>query len=161
MHVVKPAPLISTPQGGTTVGGDGTVWQTFSSGPTRVAFRIEGNALENVIVGHMDGPVAARLIHEFDGIVAVHGSCIGLHWWWDAPTYTSEYRALWMDWLARQSREGLPLETHFFTSSRIVRMGLAVANVAYAKIRFGIYDNEADYIALRRRFMKDAAPPKL
>ena len=144
----------------TIVGDDGVRWQSFSSaGGATVFFRVEGKALENVIVGHMDAPVAERLMHEFDLVEQAHGSFVGFHSWLNAPTYSTEYRGLWMKWLADKNTSGALKETHFLTSSRIVRMGLTVANIAYPKIRFGIHETEPSYLAARRVFMTDAVTP--
>lgn len=141
------------------VGADGVAWQTFTVSSTSVWFRVQGSALENVIVGHMDAPVAERLMHEFDLVEAAHGSFVGFHSWLEAPTYSTEFRGLWMKWLAEKNKTGALKETHFLTSSRIVRMGLTVANIAYPKIRFGIHEHTADYVAARGAFMTSATPP--
>lgn len=142
------------------VSDDGVAWQTFSSaGGATCFFRVEGRALENVIVGHMDAPVAERLMHEFDLVERAHGTFVGFHSWLQAPTYSTEYRGLWMKWLADKNQSGSLTETHFLTASRIVRMGLTVANIAYPKIRFGIHETEPSYLAARRVFMTDATTP--
>ena len=61
--------------------------------------------------------------------------------------------------LAEKNKTGALKETHFLTSSRIVRMGLTVANIAYPKIRFGIHEQAPAYLAARRTFMADATSP--
>lgn len=88
----------------TAVGADGVDWQTFTASSTSVWFRVQGAALENVIVGHMGAPIAERLMREFDLLQQAHGSFVGFHSWLDAPTYSTEYRGLWMKCSPRRTR---------------------------------------------------------
>ncbi|APR85698.1 Hypothetical protein A7982_11047 [Minicystis rosea] len=123
-----------------------------------MCFRTEGNCLENVIWGHMDAPIAVRLQREFDALRRAHGEFRGFHHWANAPSYDTDYRQSWMDWLSDQN--GALVETHFLTSSRIVKMGLSVANIAYSQIRFGVHENEESYLRARAPYMTRAIIPK-
>ncbi|MEZ4222114.1 MAG: hypothetical protein R3B13_14360 [Polyangiaceae bacterium] len=124
---------------------------------TRVFYRVEGYCLEDVIFGHMDPPIAVRLQAEFNAIEREHGKFAGFHQWLDAPTYDSHYRTLWTNWLG--SKRDTLVEAHFLTASRMVRMGLSVANIAYPRIRFGVHAKLEDYLTARRRLMSDCALP--
>ena len=133
-------------------------WRTFVSPKgSRVFFRVVGHALENVIYGNMDVGIAIRLQSEFDVVERVHGKFVGFHYWHHAPTYDTAYRASWMAWL--EQKKGTLKETHFLTKSRIVRMGLAVANIAYSHTTFVVHAEEPSYVEQRRRFMPDAPIP--
>lgn len=133
-------------------------WERFTSPRgTVVFFRTESNCLENVIWGHMDLPVATRLQAEFDALRRAHGEFRGFHYWPHAPSYDSDYRHSWMEWLGKQN--GALKETHFFTSSRLVKMGLSVANIAYSQIRFGVHDAADSYLAARQPYMSRVAIP--
>jgi hypothetical protein len=123
----------------------------------KVFFRVERNSLENVIVGHMDLDVALRLQREFDRVREAHGTFRGFHYWSHAPSYDTDYRRSWVEWLTRQN--GALVETHFLTSSRLVRMGLAVANIAYPRIQFVVHRHESTYAIARRPYMSDVEMP--
>ena len=141
-------------------GGYGVcmAWDHFTSAKgTQVFFRVDGASLENVIYGHMDISVAVRLQAEFDVVERAHGRFVGFHYWLHAPSYDSDYRALWIKWLGE--KKGTLEETHFLTRSRMVRMGLAVANIAYSRIEFVTHTDEATYLAARERHMSFAAIP--
>src|SRR5262245_32808307 len=91
---------------------------------------------------------------ELDALRRAHGEFRGFHYWANAPSYDSDYRQLWMEWLKRQN--GALKETHFLTTSPLVKMGLSVANIAYSQIRFGVHGDEASYLDARRPYMSRA-----
>ncbi len=133
-------------------------WERFvSPRGTTVFNRTDGNCLENVIWGHMDVAIATRLKTEFNALRSAHGEFRGFHYWAHAPNYDSDFRQSWMEWLAQQN--GALKETHFLTTSRLVKMGLSVANIAYAQIKFGVHGEEASYVEARDPFMSRVSIP--
>ncbi|MEO6950556.1 MAG: hypothetical protein ABI321_01985 [Polyangia bacterium] len=136
------------------------MWRSFTSpAGTHVYFRVEGACLENIIVGNHDAACARALQREYDIVEARHQQFVGFHYWMHAPTYDTESRVLWMNWL--RTKNGTLKETHFAARSRIVKMGLAVANLAYSNTTFVVHGDDASYLAARKKHMSDLAFPEL
>jgi hypothetical protein len=134
-------------------------WERFVSPRGAIVFlRVEGNCLEDMVWGHMDVNVALRIQQELDVLRHAHGVSRGFHHWANAPTYDTDYRQSWMDWLERQ--KGNLLEAHFVTQSKFVKLGLSVANMAYSRIKFRVHSEESTYLEARKPYMSDVPMPK-
>jgi len=133
-------------------------WEHAKLDGARVWWRSRGEAAENVVVGHMTKPLAEYLQKRFDALIAAHGGTVAFQDWFDAPTYDPEFRSSWQRWLARQRRIRA---VHCLTNSRLVRMGLAVANLAYPSVGFLTYTRRADYVPERNRHLPLARGPRV
>jgi hypothetical protein len=131
-------------------------WEEARFGQTRVWWRSEGGVAETVIVGNMVRAAAEYLSGKFDRLMAEQGYAIGFHDWMDAPTYESASRALWQKWLA--SKQNIR-SVSILTTSRIMRMGIAVANLAYPTVKFKVYSDRQEYERARAKLMRSVPRP--
>jgi len=120
--------------------------------------RTQGPFLETIARGWLDlepsqgiGAVGDRLIREF-------GFCDGFHDWWDVTGYDHAVRSWWEGWLQTVPRGGIRGAT-FLVRSRIVSMGLTLANLKYRDISFRACRDRAVYDGMRDEKMIGSRPP--
>jgi len=80
------------------------------------------------IDGHGDGRFAPVIVRRFDAILAQDGAVLMLYDMWSMPTYDSQLRVELTDW-CRKHLKSIPA-LHVAQRSKLVAMGVAVANVA-------------------------------
>jgi hypothetical protein len=130
-------------------------WVEARIGQTRVWWRTHGHAAESVMVGNMSLEAAQHLQGQLDALIGMSPDVVGFHDWFDAPTYDTVSRISWQKWLSGKKFAG----AHFLTSSRLMRMGIIVANLAYPGVRFAVHATRAEYEVARSAFLPPARRP--
>lgn len=118
--------------------------------------RAEPGAFENVVRGHMTEALALYLQDRVDEALRPDTPLHVFHDWLEAPTYDSSYRSSWMAWL--KERSGIASVT-FLADSKMLWMGIKVANIAYPAVDFHIFRQRPEYRVARSRFMADVGDP--
>jgi hypothetical protein len=77
--------------------------------------------------GHIDADLVAVMIETGNEVVRQHGRLVGFHRWWGVTTYEPEARVRLTEWGYRIRRD--VERVHFLVSSKLVRMGIAVASI--------------------------------
>ena len=108
------------------------------------------------MAGNMTVEAARYLQSKIDVLIASHQDVVGFHDWWDVPTYDSAARVAWQTWLTRAQFAG----AHFLSRSRLLQMGIIVANLAYPRVRFAVYSQRFAYDRARAALMRPAIRPR-
>ncbi len=132
-----------------------TTWVFRDTGRGRSWFRrnAKGNAVEGVVEGFMDAPLARAyqgLCEEaLDAWAPVSGGArtTASHDGSGASGYDPEYSLAWQRWLRHRGRE--VALCHFLTDSRILPMAITVANLALPDTRRVVHEGRAKYLAAR------------
>ena len=134
----------------------------YESSSCRARTWASGAAIETIVTGRMDKGLALFMAAACTEIIAKRGSVVGCHDWFGAPDYDPDYRKVWTDWLLKYRKSVTAI--HVLTTSRFVRMGLNVADLAIGGGLFGtgmlhVYSARSEYEVARNKAM--GARPEL
>jgi hypothetical protein len=93
-------------------------------------------------------PMADAIIERLDAEIATHGTILVFDDWEEATGYDSAVRLKLTEWTRQHS--GQVLETHVLLRSKLIAMGMAVANLALGG-NLRTYTNRAAFDAARSR----------
>jgi hypothetical protein len=119
--------------------------------------RTEGIWVETLMRGRVDLEMVKGMTAVFDETIAERGACGAFHDWWDVSGYDSACRLWWEGWLAAVPRAVIRDAT-VLARSRLVRMGITLANLKYPHITFRTFGDRAAYDRLRDREMRSPRP---
>lgn len=135
-------------------------WELLAqTGQGRVWYREEQKTAEVLCTGHMDTLSVPLITQRFDRLLDAHGRGGAFFDWEDATSYDPGVRRSWMAWLeARGSRVE---SIHFLTRSRLISMGIQVANLAWLRGKFEVHASRASYLTARGRLLRAISPPSI
>jgi hypothetical protein len=98
-------------------------------------------ALRVAVLGHgHHQPYVSAILRRSDAACRMSSRPVFFVDFWEMPTYDSGFRVEWTEWALKHRSS----DWHVSQRSRLVHMGLTVANLALGGI-LNIYDKRADY----------------
>ncbi|MEP7121032.1 MAG: hypothetical protein ABJE95_08990 [Byssovorax sp.] len=105
-------------------------------------------AFRTIIIGHAGGESAEVMIRRFEAMLRISPRITALYDVWDLTGYDSEFRIELTKWGMKNRASVLAL--HSVARSKLVNMGLSVANLAMGGI-FTPHGKRADFDAIAKR----------
>lgn len=131
-------------------------WSTTTLPECTVWWRSHEGALESVVAGRLTAEGSRLLAKCCDDVIERSTTPIAFHDWSQVASYEIAARSTWQRWLGQQTR----IEAvHFLAGSTLLSMGLAVANLAYPRIRFDVHRPPESYRRARDLVMPPAPRP--
>jgi hypothetical protein len=106
--------------------------------------------------GHMDKTLVMHIADAGNECVRRHQRLLGFHEWSGVRSYDSDARAKLTDWGMRIRKE--VDRVHFLVSSKILRMGIAVASIVLVGMLVA-HDDPAEFERLVREAVTKAKMP--
>ena len=98
------------------------------------------------VSGHFDKPMGTRIVDTMEQVVSAHRRFHAFCDWAEIVSYDSEVRAMLTQWVAQHRTHGT---YHMLVGSKIISMGVSVANLALGGVLVG-YTNRASFDAALR-----------